>query len=156
MHYSEFAAGLSDEDAAALVNALTLGSGWLAHAVRALTDDGDAAQLLRALAGAAGALLLARRLLNEQLIDGPDALVDSLSQTPDPTVGVEPPPLQWRNFLAMRTADAGASLNAALHNAVGSARRAGVALLEDDDVETIRLHLVGAVASLSEARRIIA
>lgn len=156
MRYSEFAMRLRDEDATALLNALTLGSGWLAYSVRLLTDNGDAAQVLRSLGRAAGALLLARRLLNEQGSGGEATLVDDLALTPDPTSGMEPPPLQWRDFLAIRTGDDGVHLTALLREAVGDAHRAGTAVLANDDVETIRLHLVGAVAALSDARRIVA
>lgn len=156
MRYSEFAMRLRDEDATALLNALTLGSGWLAYSVRLLTDNGDAPQVLRSLARAAGALLLARRLLNEQGSSGDVMLVDDLALLPDPTSDVEPPPLHWRDFLTIRTRDGGVHLTALLRGAVGDAHRAGTAILEDDDVETIRLHLVGAVAALSDARRIVA
>ena len=162
MRYSEFAAGLPDEDAALLLNALTLGSGWLAFGVRLLTDNGDAAYVLRSLTRASAALLLTRRLLNEQASDAADILLGDLdldldvAETSDPASASDPPPLHWRDFLATRTVEDGTYLTAVLREAVGDARRAGTAVLEDDDLETIRLHVVSAVAALSDARRLIA
>ena len=124
-------------------------------------SDAAAARVLRSLSRAFAALLLARRLLNDQGAAPSDTLVDDLDLTLALDLGEstasesasEPPPLHWRDFLATRAVEDGTYLTSILREAVGDARRAGTAVLEDDDVETIRLHLVGAVASLSDARR---
>ena len=149
MRFSEFANDLGDEGTATLVNTLTLGSGRLAHAARLVTDDGDAAQVLRSLDLAFGALLRARRLLNGQAPDAADA--------PDSSTASGPLLLRWADFLASRTTEGEAvAFRTALVDAVGHARNAGTAILEDDDIETVQWHLVGAVTALGEARRVVA
>ena len=152
VRYSEFAAGVSGEDEHTLVNALTLGSGWLALAVRVLTTDGDATTVLRVLTRAAGALLLARRMLNGQATDAEDGLVLDLTDVADAGETAEPTALSWGDFLATRPLE-GAAVRPSLLNAVVSTRRAGRALLDDGEVETMRLHLAEAVSCLGDARR---
>lgn len=154
MRYSEFAAGLRPEDEVALVDALTLGSGWLAFAARALAADGEASTVLRALTAASTALLLARRLVSGQAtVRGTElaAVLTELHQAGDTT---DPVSLSWEDYLANR-AIVGPDLTATLRNAVSGARRAGTVLLEDGEVEMIRLHLVEAVSSLGDARRLL-
>lgn len=155
MRYREFAIGRSDEDERVLVDALTLGSGWLAVAARVVTADGDAATVLRALTAASAALLLARRVLNGQATDGDDGLVPDATELPDAGAMPEGASLSWRDYLATH-ALTDAAVRAPLLNAVGSARRAGCILLDDGEVETMRLELVAAVSSLGDARRILA
>ena len=155
MRYREFATGVPGEDERALVDALTLGSSWLALAARVVTADGDAATVLRALTAASTALLLARRVLNGQATDGDDGLVLEAAELPDASAMPEGASLSWRDYLTTH-ALTDAAVRAPLLNAVGSARRAGRLLLDDGDVETMRLELVAAVASLGDTRRILA
>ena len=118
MRYGEFATGRSAEDVAALINALTLGSGWLVHAVRLLTSDGDAAELAEALTRAGVALLRARRLMSAQAADdsedNADRGADALAHVPGDAPG-------GRGI----TAHAGADGRGTLHPVGGYGRPGG-------------------------------
>ena len=152
MHWTRYLASLPDEDAALLVNALTAGAGHASLAVRLMDQNAATADVLTAWTRAGTALLLARRLSNAPWLgaDAAHALPDSYAAPVLPCL------VPWRDFLLTCGSQPAEHLMVLLLRAVGDARTALTAVVADGDVEVIRLHLVGAVAALGEARRLIA
>ena len=149
MRWNEHVAGLADEAAATLLNDLTLGAGRIAFAVRLLDANAETQAVLDSVAGAYRALRRARAVLapyGGAESDGGDLdLIPGTSQS-----------LPWQAFLGRLDRAEGERLLTLLQEAVQHTRQAGLLVLDDGELEPISLHVVGAVAALSQARRLIA
>jgi hypothetical protein len=146
VRWTEFAASLSPEACERLANALTLGCGHAAVAVRLLVRDAEMVQVVEAAAFAYSSLVTARRLLSPA----------SDPQLDDPVAAeCEPSTERWHAFLATRPPEDAAVLIALLRETLVRARQAAEAVIADAEVEPIRLHLVAAAASLADARRLM-
>ena len=149
MRWTEHVAGVGDEAAASLLNDLTLGSGRISFAVRLLSADAEAQVVLDSVAGAYRALRRARAVL------AGEAAHPAVADEPDP-VSAMSQPLPWRDFLSLLDHSEGERLLLLLQEAVHHTRQAGLRVLDDAELEPICLHIVGAVAALAQARRLMA
>jgi hypothetical protein len=146
MRWNELLATLPEDRQQGLMNALTLGCGHTAFAVRLLDQDGDSRHALDCLSIAHDALRAARGLLNPA---GPQPAVASVRGLATP----RPLPRRWRGFVATRSLDQALCMVALMTAAVAHTRAAAEAIMDDGQVDELQWHLIGATAALADARR---
>ena len=149
MRWTEHVAGVGDDAAAYLLNDLTLGSGRIGFAVRLLSANAEAQAVLDSVAGAYRALRRARSVL------AGEAAHPAVADEPDPASAMSQH-MPWQDFLGLLPQSEGERLLMLLQEAVRHTRQAGLLMLDDAELQPICLHVVGAVAALSQARRLIA
>ena len=149
MRWNGHVAGLADEAAASLLNDLTLGSGRISFAVRLLSANAETQAVLDSVAGAYRALRRARAVL------AGEAAHPALADEPHPLPHTAPS-MPWQDFLGLLDRAEGEWVLMLLQEAVQHTRHAGLQVLDDAELEPIGLHVVGAVAALAQARRLIA
>ncbi len=149
MRWSEYAAALSPDARERLVNALTVGCGHAAIAVRLLVRDAELVAVMEAVTTAYDSLVTARRLLNEH------AAVEPGGPAGPAPAQCEPAAERWQSFVTTHSPEDAAHLLALLSETLRRARWAAEAVIADAEVEPIRLHLVAAAAALADARRLV-
>ena len=149
MRWTEHVADVGDEAAASLLNDLTLGSGRISFAVRLLSANAETQAVLDSVAGAYRALRRARAVL------AGEAAQPVEREGLDPVPGTSPS-MPWQDCMGLFDRAEGERLLMLLQEAVQHTRCAGLQVLDDAELEPICLHVVGAVAALAQARRLIA
>ena len=143
MRWGEYLETLPAAESVALVNALTAAAGYAGQAVRRQGADAPTGEVLQTWYRASVHLLRARRLLAG--LPRPDATPPAAPTTPAADV-------PWRQTLDAGPPGTGRWTLESQITAVQALRAACLAALEDADVETVRAHVIAAVAALAEAR----
>ena len=147
MRWSDTLESMSPEEAQQLVNALTIGLGLTALAVRRMAEDAPTLVVARA-------LLQSHTSLRGVLV----VLQPALARRPDSSVLLHPPqdwapPARWGDFLAGITTAEQDHLRATLAQAVRAARQTGEDVLANTDHRQVASCLVTAVRALASVRR---
>ena len=147
MRFRQTVDGWSSVDQERLLNGLTLGWGWVAHAARLALADAECGPILAALTAALGSFTGAAALLGDQ------AAPTAQDGTAGSLAGAGQRDLSWRDLLATRMPAEAAVLTADLEALAHQTRELGQAVQANDGTDHIRRHLAATIDALSDLRR---